>query len=108
RGVIDLSQRLLNRGRMDANGPRLRFGIGEVEHQRLNVAVENDANKLTLAVYHGAARVTADDVRRAHKFERRIGLDLILGSEPALRQLERFDVAVLFGVLEGAAHGRPG
>src|SRR5262249_35193240 len=81
--------------RVDRQGSRLRFGIREVEHQRLNVTVEDEADNLTVAVDDGAAAVAADDVGRADEVERHAQFKLALAVDPALRQIKRRLVLVL-------------
>ena len=92
---------------MDRDRPRHLVGVDEIEHERLDVAVEDDAHHLARSVDDRAARVAADDVGRADEIERRVGVELVLVLQPALGQLERLLAAVLFGVLEGAADRRP-
>src|SRR5437764_1366316 len=46
-------------------------------------------------VRHRAARVAADDVRRAHEVERRLQVEFVLPLHPALGQVERRLVIVL-------------
>jgi hypothetical protein len=60
--VINLPQRFGNRGGVDAHGARLFVGENAIEHERLNVAVENDADEFVRFVHHRAADVAADDV----------------------------------------------
>ena len=57
---------------MHADGPGFLIGVNEVEHQRLDVAVEDDAALFARLVHHRAAAVAADDVGRADEVERRI------------------------------------
>ena len=72
------SQRLQDAPGIDRHGPRLLVGVDEVEHQRLDVAVEDEPDHLALAVHHRAARVAADDVGRGDEVERRLQVELVL------------------------------
>ena len=69
--------------------------VDEVQHQRLDVAVEDQADHLGVAVDHRAAGVAADDVGRADEVERRLQVELVLALDPARRQIERRLVVVL-------------
>src|SRR3954470_18951686 len=71
-GHIHLSQRFHDRAGMYAHSPRLLIGVGEIEAQRLNNAIEDNPAVLAALVGHRAATVAADDVGRANKIERRI------------------------------------
>ena len=64
----------------DRHGPGLLLGVDEVQHQRLDVAVEDQADHLGVLVDHRAARVAADDVGRADEVERRLQVSLSLRS----------------------------
>ena len=92
---------------VDRDGAGDAVVVGEVEHQRLDVAVEDQADDLVVAVDDRAAGVAADDVGRQTKLNgvSRFSV-LLLGLEPARRQVERRLVAVRLGVLEGAADRR--
>src|SRR5437868_10972782 len=48
--TIDLSQRFLNRAGMNAHGTRLGIRVGVVRDERLDVAVEDDADHLAVLV----------------------------------------------------------
>ena len=61
-GVIDFPQRFGDGGGIDAHGARLFVGVNAIEDERLNVAVENDADKFVRLVHDRAAAVAADDV----------------------------------------------
>src|SRR6266403_402945 len=69
--IINLAQRFDNRGRIDGYGPCLSVGINAIGHQRLNVAVEDDAYEFVRLVYNRAAAVTADDVCVGNEIEMR-------------------------------------
>src|SRR5690349_20399127 len=49
-GIVDLAQRLDDAGRMDRQGAGLFVAEGEIQGQRLNVAVENQAHHFRLTV----------------------------------------------------------
>src|SRR5262245_20059199 len=68
--VVDRSQRLRDRRRADRYGSRLIVGVGEIPDQRLDVAVEDQADDFRVLVDHGASRVAADDVGRRHEIKR--------------------------------------
>ena len=75
----------------------------EIPGQRLNVAVENNSYHVSGGVDHRAAGIAADDVRGLHDVERRGRADLGFGVHPACGQLVGLFVAMLRGVLIGAA-----
>jgi hypothetical protein len=66
-----------------------------VEHERLNVAVENDADELVRLVYDRAAAVAADDVGVRDKVIFRFRIERGLLVDPALREVERRLAVVL-------------
>ena len=77
-----------------------------VPRQRLQVAVEDDADELVGAVHHRAAGVAADDVGGEDEVERRlVVLQRRLLGHPRLREIEGRGVVVRRGVGEGAADG---
>lgn len=84
--AVDFTQGLDNAGGVDAGCPGLDVGVNEVEHQRLNVAVEDQPDDFACAVDDRAAGVTADDVGRADKVKRRGQVELVLGFERAFGQ----------------------
>src|SRR5438552_4999490 len=57
--IVNFAQCLEDRLRTDGDGARLFVGVGEVEHERLEVAVENDADELGVAIDDRAAGVAA-------------------------------------------------
>ena len=71
----------------------------EVEHERLDIAVEDNADHLGVLVDHRAAGVSADDVRGRNEVERRPHVEPALALVPARRQVERRLVLVLLRAL---------
>ena len=80
---------------MDRDGPRLLVAVDEIEHQRLDVAVEDDPDELALAIHHRAAGISADDIRGGDEVERGREIDLCFGVGPNRWQIERRAVGVL-------------
>ena len=102
---VDRPERLDDRAGIDRDGPREAVVVDEVEDERMDVAVEDQADDLVLAVDDRAPRVAADDVGRRDEVQRRVEPEpaLVPGLDPARRQLVGRRVAVRLGVLEGAA-----
>src|SRR5439155_25459034 len=105
-GVVHLAERLDDGLRVDRYRPRLLIGVSEIEHQRLEVAVKDQADDLGFLVDDRATRIAADDVRRANEIERRLQVELAFALDPALRQVERLLVVVLGGPLIEAGEHR--
>ena len=91
-GVVHRSKCFGNRGRAHGHGSGLFFGVDKVPHQRLNVAVEDQADDLGFLVDDRTAGVAADDVGHADEVELRLEIELALAVDPALRQFERIAV----------------
>ena len=87
-GVVDFAERFDDCLRVHCHGTRLLVGVHEVEHERLDVAVENQADDFRIPIDDGASRIAADDVGRADEVERRVEVDLVLSLDPAGRQVE--------------------
>ena len=102
--MVDRSECLDDRSRVDRDGPGDLVVVAEVEDQRLDVAVEDQADDFVVAVDDRAARVAADDVGRRDEVKRRVELEpaRVAGGEPALGELVGGRVAVGLGVSEGA------
>src|SRR5947209_7003859 len=77
-GVIDFAQRFDDALRVDGDGAGLFFAVDEVQDQRLDVAVEDQAYQLGVLVDDRAARIAADDVGRADEVERRFQVEFVL------------------------------
>ena len=67
----------------------------EVTPERVDVAVEDCTDDISMGVDERRAGVTADDVIVGRHVERRLGIEVGLGVEPALRQTERLDTYTL-------------
>ena len=67
--VVNVSQRFGDRGGIDRYGARLCVGVNAIEHERLNVAVKNNADEFVCFVHHRAAAVAADDVGVGNEIE---------------------------------------
>jgi hypothetical protein len=87
--VINLPQRFGDGGRIDRDGSRLFVGVNAIEHERLNIAVENDADEFVHFVHDRAAAVAADDVGVRDKVIFRFRIERGLLVDPALREVER-------------------
>src|SRR5437762_10875652 len=83
--VINLAQCLEDGLRTHRDRAHLRVGEREVQHERLDVAVENNADKFRVAVDHRAAGIAADDVRRADEIEGGAQIQAALALEPLWR-----------------------
>src|SRR5439155_21756535 len=97
--IINFAQCLSYGGGIDRDRARLFVGENTVEHERLNVAVENDADKFIGFVYHWTAAVPANDVGVGNEIEfcREIEVGLLI--DPTLGKVERRLVVVLGGAL---------
>src|SRR5262249_55710196 len=71
-GLVDKAERRDDRPCIDGDGPGHAVVVGEVKHQRLDVAVEDQADDLVGPVDDRAARVPADDVGRGDEVHRRV------------------------------------
>ena len=83
-GAIHLSQGFHDRAGMHAHGAGLFIGVGEIEHQRLNIAVEDNSHVLAGFVDDRTAAVAAYDVGSAHKIEWRRKIQRLGWLQPAL------------------------
>ena len=90
---------------MDRYSTVLGFIEDKVSDERLDIAVENDADEFSRLVDHRAARIAANDVTRRDEVERRLGLDLLAPLVPAFWERPRGFVGMLFGMFERPTHG---
>src|SRR5690348_18370820 len=72
------------------------------------IGIEDDADKLAFAIDDGASGISAGDVGRRDKIQRRVELELVLRMLPAYRQLIGKLGAVLLLMDERPAEVRPG
>src|SRR5207245_10334930 len=86
--VINFSQRFDDGGGINGHGARLRIGVNTIQHERLNVAVENDADEFVCLVHYRAAAVAADDIRVGNEIERGREVECRFFVYPALWQIE--------------------
>src|SRR5580698_2324857 len=84
-GAVDLAKSFHDRSAIDGNGPRNLLIEDEVEHQRLDVPIEDNPDQLGIAIDDRAARVAADDIGRTDKVEWSLQVDLVLLLDPAFR-----------------------
>src|SRR5262245_44297994 len=109
--VVDLAKGLDTAPAVHAHRPGLLLVEDEVQYQRLDVAVEDQADHLGALVHDRAARVAADDVRGADEVERRRQVELCPALDPPGREVERRLVVVVLrpGVeaLERRVRGHP-
>ena len=69
-GLVDGPEGLDDSPRVDRDGASELVVVTEIKDKRLDVAVEDQADDLDLAVDHRASGVAADDVRRRDEVER--------------------------------------
>src|SRR4051794_33632941 len=100
--AINRAQRLGDGLRTDRNRAGVRLRENEIPHERLDVAVEDEADDFALAIDDGAARVAADDVIGADEVEGRLHVDVLLVLEPATGQVVGRLVVVRLGTLVSA------
>ena len=130
-GFVDLPQGRKNPRGIDRHGPGFRIVIGEIEHERLDVAVEDQADEFTTRIHDRAARIAPDDVCRGDEVEWRVEkgpvvLEFLTQPLPAWRKIEggrlslrggpreesriggdRFDHAAILLVASNGAVGEP-
>src|SRR5213076_1686120 len=75
---------------------RLLVAENAVEHERLNVTVENDANKFAGFVHDRPAAVAADDVGVGDEIEMGRKTEIGFLIDPPLRQIE-WSLVIVFG-----------
>src|SRR3954465_11061038 len=88
RHFVYLAQCLEDAGTVYADGACLDVAVREAAGQRLDVAVENDADELPGAVKRRAAGVSADDVAGADEVEWRGQIESGFFLDPSFGQLE--------------------
>src|SRR5258706_11946024 len=88
RRPVHLPQGLADDGRMDSNGPVLGGVEPIVAGNRVNVAVEHEADDATLRVDQGAAGISPHDVAGRRYAEGRAHVELALDLHPAVGNLE--------------------
>ena len=67
-----------------------------IEHERLNVVVENDANEFVRFVDHRTAAVAANDIRVGNEIKLCCQIQLRLALDPALGKIEG-PLVIVFG-----------
>src|SRR5207249_60123 len=84
-GAVDRSQGLEDSPRIDGDRSGLPVVVAEVQDQRLDVAVEDQADDLVVAIDDRTPRVPADDVGRRHEVQGGIPAELpaVAGLDPA-------------------------
>src|SRR5947208_2174733 len=98
-GIVNLAYRLDDATGVYGDGAGLLFSVNEIEHQRLNVTVEDQTDNFTITIDDRAAGVATDDVGRADEVIGRLEIELALTLDPARRQIERRLIVVLGGTL---------
>src|SRR6266496_5996974 len=83
----NLPQHFPHRAHVDRNCPVDGFVVDKITDQRLNVAVEDQANQLSVLVDGWRARIAADDVVGRDEIERRARIDCRLFLHPTWRQV---------------------
>ncbi len=106
-GLIDRPERLDDCPGVDRDGPGDFVVVAEVEDERLDVAVEDQADDFIVAVNDRAPGIAADDVGRRDKVERGFQPEpaCVAANEPALGKLVRGLVAVRLRMSECSADG---
>jgi hypothetical protein len=69
--IVNFAQRFGDGGGIDGYGTGLFVGENAVEDERLDIAVENDANEFVVLVHDRAAAVASDDVCVGNEIEMR-------------------------------------
>src|SRR5947207_15749447 len=95
-GIVNFSQRFDDRGGINRHCAGLGIGVNAIQPQRLNVAVENDADEFVCLVHYRAAAVAADDIRVGNEIERGREVECRFFVYPALWQIEWWPI-VMFG-----------
>ena len=91
--IVNFSQRFDDRGGINRHCAGLGIGVNAIQHQRLNVAVENDADQLGIFVDDRAAGIATDDVGRANEIERRLQIELARIIDAPARQARKINDA---------------
>ena len=95
---VNFFQRFQDARAVHAQGAGLFVVVAEIGGERLDVAVEDDADELSFLVHDRAAGVAADDVVGADEIERHVEIEGGFFRDPA-----RWEVEGRFVVLLGAA-----
>src|SRR5437016_13204853 len=67
--IVNLAKRFDDGRGINRDSTRLGIGQNTIEHESLNVAVENDANKFVFLSHHQAAAVAHDDIAVRNEIE---------------------------------------
>src|SRR5882672_11245708 len=67
--IVNFAQRFGDGGGIDGDGAGLFVGENAVENERLDVAIENDANEFAGLVHDRAAAIPSDDVGVGNEIE---------------------------------------
>src|SRR5213593_2699469 len=80
--VVNLSQRFDDSLRVNGHGACFLLREQEVEHERIDVAVENNSHQLGIPVDDRAAGIAPDDVGGADEIEGRVQIEPALALDP--------------------------
>src|SRR5437870_10402057 len=95
--VVNLSQRFDDTLRVNGDGACFLLREKKVEHERMDVAVENYPHQLGIPVDDRAAGVAPDDVGGADEIEGRVQIEPALALDPEWREIKRRFVMVRGG-----------
>src|SRR5664279_3049551 len=87
--IVNFAERFGDGGGIDTDGAGLFVGVNAIEHERLNVAVEDDADEFVRFVHDWTAAIAADDVGVGNEIEWRLQIQFRLAIDPTLGQVER-------------------
>ena len=94
--AIDFIERFKYGRRFHFDGSALFVAVGVVPGNALQVAIEDNADKLAGPVHNGTAGVSANDVAGADRVERRVEVELRFALCPQRRQVEGRTVFIAF------------
>ena len=104
--IVNLTERLDDRPRMDGDGACLLIGVVEINNKRIDVAIKDSAHELTFAIDNRTAGVAASDVGRADKVKWCVQVEPAFPLQPSLRQIEGWLVFLLGSTLVEAGKDR--
>ena len=83
--VVNFLEHLGDAGGMNGDGARQSVGVTIVQHERLDIAVEDDTHEFASAIHHGTSRVSANNIGGVDEIQRRREIQCALIARPAGR-----------------------